>query len=163
MPRPLSTDAAATTPAEDLDRAVTYLRLKADAFAIQLADTVKAALLPKADAFRFLRRLVNYAPHKREAGLKRDTHLDFYVADSALECHRDHLEVDDFHVKVLTMKEPPAKTFAHILEDLYTVPSPFIACLEWQRISNARVRRNLHARRRHFFNKKVSLVNYLSS
>ena len=26
------------------------------------------------------------------------------------------------HVKVLTMKEPPAKTFAHVLEDLYSVP-----------------------------------------
>jgi type IV secretion system protein VirB4 len=159
----LSTDTAAASLAEDLDRALTHLRQKADAFAIQLADTVKPALLPKADAFRFLRRLVNYAPHKREAALKYDTHLDFYVADSTVECHRDHLDVDDVHVKVLTMKDPPARTFAHILEDLYTVPSPFIACLEWQRIANARMRRDLHARRRHFFNKKVSLVNYLSS
>jgi type IV secretion system protein VirB4 len=159
----LSTDTAATSLAEDLDRALIHLRQKADAFAIQLADTVKPILLPKADAFRFLRRLVNYAPHKREATLKYDTHLDFYVADSTVECHRDHLDVDDFHVKVLTMKEPPARTFAHILEDLYTVPSPFIACLEWQRITNARMRRDLHARRRHFFNQKVSLVNYLSS
>ena len=29
------------------------------------------------------------------------------------------------------MKEPPAKTFAHMLHcDLYRVPSTFIACLE---------------------------------
>jgi len=55
------------------------------------------------------------------------------------------------------MKEPPAKTFAHVLEDLYTVPSAFVACLEWQRVPNATMRRDLHARRRHFFNQKVSL------
>ena len=60
------------------------------------------------------------------------------------------------------MKEPPAKTFAHVLEELYTIPSAFVACLEWQRVPNAWMRRDLHARRRHFFNRKVSLVNYVS-
>src|SRR6185369_5319834 len=80
----------------------------------------------------------------------------------AVECHRNHLRVDEVDVKVLTMKEPPAKTFAHVLEELYTVPSAFVACLEWQRVPNARMRRDLHARRRHFFNRKVSLVNYVS-
>jgi type IV secretion/conjugal transfer VirB4 family ATPase len=159
----LSNHAAATALARELDRAATHLRQRADAFAVQLTDTLRPTRLSKADAFRFFRRLLNYAPHKVHAALKHDTHLDFYVADSAVECHRDHLDVDDYRVKVLTMKEPPAKTFAHILQDLYTVPSPFIACLEWQRLSNARMRRDLHARRRHFFNKRVSLVNYLSS
>jgi type IV secretion system protein VirB4 len=159
----LSTSAAAAHLESAIDQAAAHLQQKADAFVVQLADTVKPTLLPKAEAFRFFRRLVNYAPHKIDAPLQYDTHLDFYVGDSAVDCHRDHLEVDDFHVKVLTMKEPPAKTFAHILQDLYTVPSPFIACMEWQRLSNAQMRRDLHARRRHFFNKKVSLVNYLSS
>jgi type IV secretion system protein VirB4 len=66
-------------------------------------------------------------------------------------------------VKVLTMKEPPTATFAHVLEDLYTVPGEFIACLEWQRIPNDRMRRDLQTRRRHFFNRRVSIVNYVSS
>jgi hypothetical protein len=43
------------------------------------------------------------------------------------------------------------------------VPSPFIACLEWQRLPNAKMRRDLHSRRRHFFNKKVSLINFFST
>ena len=47
------------------------------------------------------------------------------------------------NVKALTMKEPPAKTFAHMLQDLYSVPSTFIACLEWQRRPNAAMRRDL--------------------
>ena len=107
---------------------------------------------------------MNYAPHKADGvALKYDTHLDFYRRRLGGRVPSRPPAVDDFRVKVLTMKEPPAKTFAHVLEDLYTVPSPFIACLEWQRLPNATMRRDLHARRRHFFNKKVSLVNYLSS
>jgi hypothetical protein len=42
----------------ELDRAVVHLRHKAEAFAIQLAGTAKPTLMPKADAFRFFRRLV---------------------------------------------------------------------------------------------------------
>ena len=149
--------------AGDLGRALALVRQRADAFATQLADVVRPTLLPKAEAFRLLRQLVNYAPHKVDAArLKYDTHLDFYVADSAVDCHRAHLEIDGYDVKVLTMKEPPAKTFAHMLQDLYSVPSTFIACLEWQRRPNPAMRRDLHARRRHFFNKRVSMVNYLS-
>src|SRR5258708_11966842 len=60
------------------------------------------------------------------------------------------------------MKEPPSQTFAHLLADLYAVPGEFIACLEWQRIPSDRMRRDLHTRRRHFFNKRVSMVNYVA-
>ena len=163
MRRHLSERAVVTLMAGELDRAVEHLHQKAHAFVVHLAEAVQPTRLGKADAFRFLRQLVNYAPHKQDVPLTHDTHLDFYVSDSAIECHRDHLEIDDVHVKVMTMKEPPAKTFANMLRDLRAVPSAFIACLEWQRLANARVRRDLHARRRHFFNKKVSLINYLST
>ncbi|MEO8256853.1 MAG: hypothetical protein ABI868_05850 [Acidobacteriota bacterium] len=64
--------------------------------------------------------------------------------------------VDGYRVKVLTMKESRANTFAHILQDLFAIPSPFIVCLEWQRLSTARMRRDLHARQRHLFNQRVS-------
>ena len=60
------------------------------------------------------------------------------------------------------MKEPPSQTFAHLLADLYAVPGEFIACLEWQRIPSDRMRRDLQTRRRHFFNKRVSIVNYVT-
>jgi hypothetical protein len=33
-------------------------------------------------------------------------------------------------VKVLSMKEPPAQTFAHLLRDLHAIPGEFIACLD---------------------------------
>ncbi len=147
-----------------LDRAVAQLHHKASALEVQLADSVRPIRLAKADAFRFFRRLVNYTPHKTAgASLQYDTHLDYFVADSSVDCHRDHLDVDTMRVKVLTMKEPPSQTFAHLLEDLYTVPGEFVACLEWRRIPNDCMRRDIHTRRRHFFNKRVALVNYVSS
>jgi len=146
----------------EMNHAVRQLHQKAHAFSAQLEDSVAPTPLGKAEVFRFLRRLLNYAPHKGgNVALKHDTHLDFYVSDSEVECHRDHLRVDGYRVKALTMKEPPTKTFAHMLRDLCGIPCPFIACLEWQRLSNAKIRREIHARRRHFFNRKVSLVNYL--
>ena len=147
----------------DLDRALAQLHHKADAFEVQLADSVRPTRLHKTDAFQFFRRLVNYTPRMvAGAALQYDTHLDYFVADSALDCHRDHLELDAARVKVLTMKEPPSATFPQVLEDLYTLPGEFIACLEWWRIPNDRMRRDLQIRRRHFFNKRVSMVNYVS-
>ena len=91
-----------------------------------------------------------------------DVHLDYFVADSPVECHRDHLLVGNQYVKALSMKEPPTQTFADALGDLVAVPGEFIACLEWQRVAQDRMRRGINSRRRHYFNKRVSLVNYVS-
>jgi len=147
----------------DLDRAIAQLHHKAAAFEVLLADSLRPTRVNKADAFRFFRRLVNYNHTISAPTLKYDTHIDYFVADASVECHRDHLEVGGVRVKALTMKEPPAGTFAHLLEQLYTVPSEFIACLEWQRIASDRMRRDIQTRRRHFFNKRVSMINYVSS
>ena len=158
-----STMAAASFLETELDRAVAHLHQTAAAFEVQLADTITPARLHKCDAFRFFRRLVNYTPHKADTGpLKYDTHVDYFVADCSVDCHHRHLDVDGVRTKVLSMKEPPSATFAHLLEELYTVPGEFIACSEWRRIANDRMRRDIHTRRRHFFNKRVALVNYVS-
>ena len=106
---------------------------------------------------------MNYEPAVVDAArLTHDTHLDYFVSDSAVDCHRDHLLVGDRVVKVLTTKEPPSQTFAFLLQDLYEIPGEFIACLEWQRIPSDRMRRDVQSRRRHFFNKRVSIVNYVA-
>ncbi len=65
-------------------------------------------------------------------------------------------------VKVLSMKEPPGETFAYILGDVLAVPGEFIACLEWQRTGQDRMRREIQSRRRHSFNNRVALINYVS-
>src|SRR5262249_52303569 len=146
----------------ELTQAMAMLHHKATAFEVQLSD-VGLTRLTKADAFRFFRRLVNFDPHTLAGGaLAYDMHLDYFVADSPVECHRDHLRVGQRHVKVLSMKEPPTQTFAALLSDLARVPGEFIACLEWQRIPSDRMRRDLQMRRRHFFNKRVAMVNYIA-
>jgi type IV secretion/conjugal transfer VirB4 family ATPase len=146
----------------ELNRAIATLHSKADAVQIQLNEFGMEPLA-KADAFHFFRQLVNYDPATIDAtSLMYDTHLDYFVGDSPVECHRDHLLVGSHHVKVLSMKEPPGQTFAHVLGDLHAIPGEFIACLEWQRLSSDRMRRDLHTRRRHFFNKRVSIVNYVT-
>jgi hypothetical protein len=122
------------------------------------------ARLARSEAFRFFRQLVNY-DEPTLAAVKPGTpeaYLDYFVADSAVECHRDHLMVGSRHVKVLSMKEPPAQTYAHILGDLLAVPGELVACLEWQRVGQERMRREIQSRRRHFFNRRVALINYVS-
>ena len=147
---------------DDLERAVATLHHKAEAFQVQLSD-VGLERLAKTEAFRFLRELVNYDEAVIDAAkLRYDTHVDYFASDSAVECHRDRLQVGHRQVKVLSMKEPPAQTFAHLLRDLHAIPGEFIACLEWQRIASERMRRDLHLRRRHFFNKRVSIINYVT-
>jgi type IV secretion system protein TrbE len=158
----LSTRRTCTLLEAALDRAISTLHQLASGLEVQLRE-IGPTRLAKSDAFRFFRQLVNYDPATIDAArLSYDTHLDYFVADSPIECHRDHLRVGHQRVHVLSMKEPPSQTFAHLLSDLFTIPGELIACLEWQRIPNDRMRRTINTRRRHFFNKRVSLVNYLA-
>lgn len=160
----LSTSHATHILTQELDHALTELQHQALAFEVQTADTLRPTKLTKDEAFRFLRRLVNYDPQRLDAAtLKYDSHVDYFMADSALECHRRHLDLDGYHIKTLTMKEPPASTNPHLLEALYAVSGEFVACLEWQRIPNDRMRRRIHSMRRHHFNRRTSLRNYIAS
>jgi type IV secretion system protein TrbE len=158
----LSTERVATHLEEGLDRAVGALHRMAGAFEAQLSDLGLNRLDAQA-AFRFFRRLVNYdAAALIACPPAPEAHLDYFVADSPVECQRDHLVVGRRCVKVLSMKEAPAQTFANLLGSPAAVPGELVACLEWQRLPADRVRRDIQARRRHFFNKRVSLVNYVS-
>jgi len=160
--RSLSRSRTAAIIEAELDRAIATLHHKAGAFEAHLSDFGARRLL-KQDAFRFFRLLVNYDLAVADAGRSAPgTYLDYFVPDSPVECHRDHLLVGSRRVKVLSMKEPPAQTFAHVLADLYAVPGEFIACLEWQRVAGDRMRRDIQTRRRHFFNKRISIVNYIA-
>lgn len=147
----------------DLDRARDHLIQKVASFVAQLPEALGAEILDKHQAFRFLRRLLNYAPHKSEVGLKYDDFVDFQLCDSVLECHRDHLGLDDYYVSVLTLKEPPGRTFAHLLRGLLEIPSNAILVSEWKREPNAKMLGRIRSKRRHFHNSKSSFMNYVSS
>jgi type IV secretion system protein VirB4 len=147
----------------DLDQARELLANKVESFVVQLRDALGVELLDRSGAFSFFRHLLNLVPFKRDIPLKYNQHLDYFACDSALECHRDHLQIDDYFVQVLSLKEPPSQTFAHALEALYHVPSNYIIANEWKRESNWAAKKEIHAKRRHFHNSKASLTNYLTA
>ncbi|MGE3513259.1 MAG: VirB4 family type IV secretion system protein, partial [Vicinamibacterales bacterium] len=147
----------------ELDAATAALAHKAELFEAQLVD-FGVERLPRRDTFRLLRRLVNYDDVVVDASMMNPpaVHVDYFMGDSAVECHRDHLMVGRRAVKVLSMKEAPSQTHADALGGLLEIPGEFIACLEWQRIPSDRMRRDIQTRRRHFFNQRISLVNYIT-
>jgi type IV secretion/conjugal transfer VirB4 family ATPase len=159
----LSTHSSLKLVEADLDDSIARLLHQAESFESQLAD-FGLARLATAEAFGFFRQLVNYDRRTLAAVTSStpEAYLDYFIADSPVECHRDHLTVGSRQVKVLSMKEPPGQTYAHILGDLLAVPGEFIACLEWQRVGQERMRRDIQSRRRHFFNRRVALINYVS-
>jgi len=81
--------------------------------------------------------LLNYAPYKAEAAsLAFDQFVDFQACGSSLECHRDHLRLDNYFVQALTLKEPPAQTWANLLKGLQEIPAQFVIATEWWRADN---------------------------
>jgi type IV secretion/conjugal transfer VirB4 family ATPase len=146
------------------DAALAALRAKARSFLSQVGDFVSARLLSKQDAFCVLKKILNFSPLKIEnARLKHDTFLDYYLCESHLECHRGFLRVDDYYVKVLTLKEPSAQSFPLIFKRLLEVEANYFICSEWQKQDPAKTRSFIHSRRRHFHNTKRSLASYMNT
>ena len=118
----------------EITKALAALHQKVKSFILQVSDFVQVELLGKQDAFRVLKRMLNFAPHKLQlARLKHDTFLDYYLCESHLECHRGHLRLDDYYVKVLTLKEPSAQSFPLIFKNLLEVQANFHIVTEWKK------------------------------
>jgi type IV secretion system protein TrbE len=149
---------------EGLDAARTVLQAKSRSFLSQVGDFVSGRILHKHEAFRVLKQILNFSPLKIEnARLKHDTFLDYYLCESHVECHRGFLRVDDYYVKVLTLKEPSAQTFPLMFKRLLEVEANYFLCSEWQKQDSAKSRGFVHSRRRHFHNTKQSLASYVTT
>jgi hypothetical protein len=114
----------------EVDDAIDRLSHQAESFESQLTD-FGLARLARGEAFQFFRQLVNYDLPVLSAATPStpEAYLDYFVADSPVDCHRDHLMVGSQQVKVLSMKKPPGQTFAHILGEPKPLP-PIDALLE---------------------------------
>src|SRR5258707_281389 len=107
---------------DELQQSLSALHAKARSFVGQVSDFVGTRLLAKDEAFRVLKQILNFSPLKIEnARLRRDTFLDYYLCESHVECHRGFLRVDDYYVKVLSLKEPSAQSFPLIFKRLLEV------------------------------------------
>jgi type IV secretion/conjugal transfer VirB4 family ATPase len=160
----LSTPKQTVLLGAELKRSLSVLHAKTRSFAGQVSDFVAVRPLAKDEAFRALKQILNFSPLKVEnARLRHDTFLDYYLSESHLECHPGFLRVDDYYVKVLTLKEPSAQTFPLIFKRLLEVEANYFLCSEWQKQDPAKSRRLIHSRRRHFHNTKRSLASYATT
>src|SRR6266852_4447500 len=144
----------------EITRAEATLQQKARSFTLQVSDFLPVRILGKQEAFRVLKKILNFHPDRLElAKLKHDTFLDYYLCESQLECHRGHLRVDDYYVKVLTLKEPSAQSFPLIFKRLLEVEANYYVVTEWKKEDSGKMRRAIQAKRRHFHNTKRSFVS----
>ncbi len=147
----------------ELSKALATLNQKVKGFILQVSDFVRVDLLPKQEAFRVLKRTLNFAPLKLEfARLNHDTFLDYYLCESHLECHRRHLRLDDYYLRVLTLKEPSAQSFPLIFKSLLEVQANFHIVTEWKKEDSGKSRKAIQSKRRHFHNTKRSLLSHLN-
>ena len=159
----LSSTASVRLGGQELTRAEAAICQKAENFRAHVSDFVRVRILGKQEAFAVLKRTLNFDPVKMElARLKHDTFLDYYLAESHLECHRGHLRVGDHFVKVLTLKEPSAHTFPLLLKGLLNVRANFHVVTEWQKEDSGKTRREIQTKRRHFHNTKRSFFSQVN-
>ena len=145
---------------QHVSRAQATLLQKARGFILQVSDFLAVRMLEKQEAFRVLKKTLNFHPDKLDlAKLKYDTFLDYYLPESSLECHRGHLRVDDYYVKVLTLKEPSAQSFPLIFKRLLEVEANYYVVTEWKKEDSRKMRRIIQTKRRHFHNTKRSFVS----
>jgi type IV secretion system protein VirB4 len=149
----------------ELDGAIATLLHQVESFIAQVSDLCSLTLLHKDKAFRVLKRLLNFAPHRiHSARRKHNAFLDYYLPDSTLECHRGHLLIDDYFVKVLTLKEPSSQSFPLIFKQILEVEASFILCTEWHLEDTSKIQKSIQSRRRHYLlvdDSKESLIQEL--
>ncbi len=147
---------------EQIERDRMRLQQKVQSLSGQLNDLTTVELLGAERAFRLVRRFVNFRPSKiQQSRLHGMQHLDWQMCDSELEAHRGHLRLDDFYVRVLTLKELPSETRPLLLQGLLGVPANFYVVTEWHPVDNARARKEINKRRRHHHNSKTSFLSNL--
>lgn len=147
---------------KQIERDRLRLQQKVQSLSGQLNDLMTVELPGAEETFRMLRRLVNFRPSKiQNARLHGARHLDWQLCDSELEAHRGYLRLDDDYVRVLTLKELPSETRPLLLQGLFDIPANFHVVTEWHPVDNAKARKEIASRRRHYHNSKTSFVSNL--
>jgi type IV secretion system protein TrbE len=143
---------------ETLDETATSLDKAVQSFIEQTADLLQTEVLNEEEAFQFLRRLVNPCRKKAAAvKLTADVHVDYFAADSVLECHPGYLKLDDYFLKPHTLKRPPSSTYADMLRNLLRIPGEMIVVLDWTILDDDKAASLIRSKKRHFHNVKSSM------
>lgn len=147
----------------EIEKATAALLAKARNFTVQISDFMLVEILPKQESFRVLKSVLNLSPQKiNGARFNGHAFLDCSLCESHLECHRGHLRLDDYFLKVLTLKEPSVQSFPLIFKRLFEIPANFYVATEWKKQAPDKSRHMIHSRRRHYHNTKRSFMSHLS-
>lgn len=138
---------------------VRTLEYAARSFIEQTAEYLQGRVLPRKEAFERYRQLINPDPRKATALLlPDDLHVDYFAADSELECHRDHLKLDNYVVKTLTLKHVPAHSYVNMFGALMGIKADLVISTDWNVIEASKAAADVRSRRRHWHNTKTSLL-----
>ncbi len=141
----------------ELDQAAAILLRQANSFVSHLGDLSPGTLLKKQDAFRVLRRTFNIDPRKQQERLKFDVMTDKYLVSSPLESHTDHLTLDGYYTRVLTLREEPSESRPLVLQQLLRIPATFFVATDWRAVETADAVKYIETMRTHFHKTKSSL------
>ena len=151
LKRSLSTKKVLRVLGDELERNRRILVGQALSFQRTVGELLGTELLAKQEAFQFFRLLCNLDPEiARSEKLKRDSHVDYYLASSPLTCSEDGIQLGSADVEVLSLKEPPAQTFPNILRELLALETNVILCSEFKRILNDKAIMTIRTAQQHF-------------
>ena len=143
-----------------IERDQIRLEQRVQAFRQQLSDFVEIDVLPQQDLFHFLRRLLNFDSWRIAGKPQISQYLDYQVVNSDITAERDHLQVGDHYVRLLTMREAITKTRPLVLDKLLKMEANFYAVTEWTPLATDAAKKEVIKRRRHA---NVSKAGFISS
>ena len=137
------------------------LRTTVDALREGLRGAIELTVLDQEQAFRFLRRLLNYSPEIADTRpLTQTWDLTDQLADSAVYCDGP-LQVGRHHVRVFTLKSMPGSTYANMLRPLYEISCDLVVHCEWKALTPEKTQASIHRLRRHLNHLTTSSTNFV--
>jgi type IV secretory pathway VirB4 component len=146
-----SLERATRDVAAEAERALEILGGTVRSFQSLMDDLLATEVLQEREVRLFLRCLVNYDPaHAAAFHMEAGGRLDTTTIDSQVDVYADHLRVNDFFLKSISLKQLPGATAPHLLFDLLSIDSDLIVCAEWKPKSNLHMRRVIRAKQTGF-------------
>src|SRR5579859_2891244 len=143
---------------EEISPSQTALLRITHSFISQIADLVEINLLDKRAAFRMLRKLLNVDPQRMQHDqLTFDVLTDKFLVGAPIEAHNDHLQIEGYYTRILTLREEPSESWPLILQQLSHTQATYHIVSEWRMLDNDDARKHIETLRRHFHKTKESL------
>ncbi|MYN64905.1 MAG: DUF87 domain-containing protein [Acidobacteria bacterium] len=147
--------------AADIARAVKTEAAVVAASAARVVDATPIEILTAEKAAAVLYRLVNGGLGSWTAGMRTDAGVNWRLAGEDVAADRQALHVGGRQFGIWSCVAPPAAVTANALAELYALPAPMTAVVEWRPWSREAARRKLRSAQRHYFSKRYSMAAHM--